>query len=302
MRRTFLAVVCILFLATGKVTAQGNQISQEGMDIMRAMEDSLKVTADSMYNSYIPDFRTGYCQTFIRQLIKALKVPNSYLYPFDSIKHVINIISPDDNSFRIFNWQVITNEYTTHYYGAIQMPEEHLKLYPLVDCSDLLGKYAEDSILFDSKWFGAIYYRIITHTIDDKKVYTMLGKNESSPVSTKKVLDPLVFTDKGPIFGAYIFDGRAKQMPGMSIARFIIEYKKGVSASMNWDTDMQVIYFDRLASDVNDPNRKYTYVPSGQYDGFRWEHDQWQFKQDLIPVQDLGDGKAPDGQPAFNRK
>jgi hypothetical protein len=65
---------------------------------------------------------------------------------------------------------------------------------------------------------------------------------------------------------------------------------------------MQLVYFDRLASDVNDPNRKYTYVPSGQYDGFKWEGDQWQFKQDLIPVQDLGDGKAPDGQPAFNRK
>jgi hypothetical protein len=54
--------------------------------------------------------------------------------------------------------------------------------------------------------------------------------------------------------------------------------------------------FDRLASQVNDPARKYTYIPTGQYDGFRWDGAQWSYVQDLIPPLILKDGEAPDAQ------
>lgn len=305
LRKTILVIAGFILFFSGKSLAQDNSlgsISDEGRAFLRAMEDSLITTADSMYTAYIPDTRPAYCERFVKQLIKALKVPNSYKYPFDTLSKKINIIYPDDNSYRIFNWNIQPTPVTNRYYGAIQMPAEQLKLYPMVDYSEDLGKMATDSPLTKTKWYGAIYYRIITHEVDGKKVYTLFGLNASSPISNKKVLEPLEFTDNGPVFGAQIFNVNSETAPGNRIYRFIIEYKKEVQASMNWDDELKVIYFDKLQSQVNDPNRKYTYVPSGQYDGFKWQDDQWKYVTDLIPIQSLKDGEAPSGEKPFNAK
>ncbi|MGN6569523.1 MAG: hypothetical protein ACTHJ0_16305 [Flavipsychrobacter sp.] len=305
LRKTLLIVAGFILFFSSHLLAQDNTtggLSAESRAYLHAMEDSLITTADSMYTAYIPDTRPAYCERFVRQLIKALKVPDSYKYPFDSLGKKINIMYPDDNSFRIFNWNINPTPVTSRYYGAIQMPTEQLKLYPMIDYSEEIGRYAEDSALSRTKWYGALYYRIITHEVDGKKIYTLFGLNASSPISNKKVMDPLVMTDNGPVFGAQIFNINSQTSPGTPIYRFIIEYKKEVQASMNWDDDMKVVYFDKLVSQVNDPNRKYTYVPSGQYDGFKWQDDQWKYVADLIPVQPLKDGEAPSGEKPFNAK
>ncbi len=280
---TFLGLV--LMIGPGKADAQD-------FKNIAAIEDSLLVTADSMYNAFIPDMRTVHTEQFVRQLVRALKEPNSYSYPFTKLQEKINIIYPDDKSFRLFNWSVMPTEITTLYFGAIQMPGEQLKLYPLRDISDQIKKGAEDTILTGGKWYGAIYYRIIPQQFEGRKIYTMFGLNGGSAMTNKKVLDPMVVTDKGVTFGAPIFNMRSQNRPAERINRFIMEYKKTVQASLNWDKDMNAVYFDRLVSEANDPNKKYTFVPSGQYDGFRW-NERWDYIQDLIPIDPLTDGKAP---------
>lgn len=306
MRKYLLLISCFLILGVPRSYAQDSaavsSISPEGLDIIHAMEDSLLVTADSMYHAFIPDTREGYSQRFIRQLVKALKVPNSYNYPFDKLQQKINIIYPDDKTFRIFNWSIDPTLVSKRYYGAIQMPSEQLKLYPLIDYTQELGRHATDSALSHSKWYGALYYRILPHNVNGQTVYTLFGLNASSAISNKKVMDPLTFTDQGPVFGAQIFDVVSENVPGQRVYRFILEYKKEVQVSMNWDDDLKAVYFDKLVSQVNDPNRKYTFVPSGQYDGFKWEDEQWKYMKDLIPVQVLKDGDAPAGEKPFNSK
>lgn len=312
MFRNFLVFVIAVIFSSASVQAQNedtvkapirnDRISAQGMDMMHAMEDSLLLTIDSVYNAFIPDTRADYCQRFIRQLVKALKVPNSYYYPFDRLVKKIDITYPDDNEFRIFNWNTSLTLPTKRYYGAIQMPEEKLKLYPLVDYSDELGRTAADSPLTNGKWYGAQYYRIIRHSVGGRKIYTLFGYNAGSAISNKKVMDPLYFTDEGPVFGAQVFDVRSDNVPSQMVYRFILEYKKGVSVSLNWDNDLKCIYFDKLVSQINDPNRKYTFIPSGSYDGFRWEDEMWKYKKDLIPLQILEDGHAPDGDRPFNSK
>ena len=58
-----------------------------------------------------------------------------------------------------------------------------------------------------------------------------------------------------------------------------------------------MIIFDKLVSQINDPNRKYTFAPTGQYDGLRWENERWNYVSDLIPVTILKDGEAPEDPP-----
>lgn len=289
-------VICIAFilplLGNSKVKAQASD-----MDELARMEDTLSLMADSMYTAFIPDMRPAYCEQFVRKLVKALKIPNSYNYPFDRLKGKINIIYPEDKSFRVFNWVVTSSEIARRYYGAIQMPGEQLKLYPLLDYSAEVTKNEEDTVLSNTRWYGCLYYRIITHEVNGKPMYTMFGLNEASTLSNKKIMDPMVFGDKGPVFGAPIFSIGSHKYPGQPIKRFVLEYKKGVQVGLNWDDDLKAVYFDKLVSQINDPNRKYTFVPSGDYDGFKWSDEMWQLVHELITIQVLKNGEAPTGAP-----
>ena len=292
LKKIFVFSAFVLAIAVGSRShAQG--ITPHDMEKLHIMEDSMMVTIDSMYEAYLPDTHIGYSERFIRQLIKTLKIPNSYLYPFDKIKEKINVIYADDNAFRIFNWSIDKSEIFKRYYGAVQLPEEKLKLYGLTDYTDQLGKGAEDSVLTHGKWMGALYYRIMSAEVEGQKIYTLFGFTESSPVSNKKILDPLIVTDSTITFGAPIFGVGSKNFPKQRINRFILEYKKGMQVGMNWDNEKKMIVFDDLVSQVNDPNRKYTYVPSGQYNGFQWGNEMWNYLMNIMPITELQDGQAP---------
>lgn len=276
--------------------------AQSGFEKMQQIEDSMLITADSMYHAFIPDERGVYVERFVKQLLEALKQPNSWEYEFPKLKEVISIMYPEDKAFRLFNWGIAPTEVTRRYYGAIQLPEKELKLYPLFDYSSKLKDCIEDTVLTNGKWYGGIVYRIIPKEVDGETVYTLFSMNASSAISNKKTLDPMIITEKGPVFGAQIFEYNSPCHPEKRINRFIIEYKKEVQASMNWDTDFNAIYFDRLVSQVNDPNRKYTYVPSGQYDGFKWKGDTWSFVQNLIPIEIRENGEAPNPSPMSKKE
>ncbi len=278
-----------------QTAAVWHEIAPVNLEKLAIMEDSLTTTADSMFNAFLPDTRTGYCERFVRQLIHALKIPNSFYYDFKKITDRINIIYADDSAFKIYNWGIQPTINTERYYGAIQLPEEKLKLYGLTDFTDQLGKGMADSVLTGGKWVGAIYYRVMSKMVEGKKVYTLFGFNGSSPISNYKILDPLTIDEKGIKFGAPIFGYPSENFRGKPVNRFVLEYKKGVQVGMNWDAERNAIVFDYLVSQINDPHRKYTFVPSGGYDGFRWGNGVWNYVRDLIPITILQDGQAPDG-------
>jgi len=295
MRPFRLALLSVFLLAFGPQLRATAALPPTGI---QAYEDSLVRTADSMYNAFIPDMRLNYALQFIRQLKGALALPGSYDYPFDSLSKVINILPSGDGRFRIFNWVVAPSEVARRYYGAIQTGGEGGRLWGLVDYSGELTKGAEDSVLTGGRWYGVLYYRImrIEGSPDSEPAYTVFGVNASSPVSTKKVLDVLTLTPRGPRFGAPIF-GIRSQATRDRVKRFILEYRKDAQASLNWDDRVGGIFFDRLFSPSGDDARKYTLVPSGQYDGFRWRSGEWVFVKDIVPITILQDGEQPTGGP-----
>lgn len=267
-----------------------------GSPTIAQLEDSLVTTADSMYAAFLPDTRVVYSERFARQLVAALKLPDSWNYKFDSLNKRINILYPEDGAFRIFNWEIAPTEETRRYYGAIQLPSSTLKLYGLVDYSQNFGKAEEDTVLSGGKWYGALYYRIHTETVDGQPVYILFGRNGGGRNSNKKLLEPLHFESSGPVFGAPVFNIRSQARNSQRVNRFILEFKKDVQAGMNWDPTQRIIYFDNLVSQVNDPARKYTYVPSGQIDGFRFNGNSFDFIQDVVRIVPRKDGEAPMGE------
>lgn len=291
MLKRIISAIAIAVACNHQVQAQ--EISPQDKERLEIMEDSMVTTVDSMYEAFMPDSHPIYCERLVKQLIRTLKVPNSYLYPFDKLKQKINIIAPEDNAFRIFNWGLDISPIYRRYYGAIQLPQEQLKLYGLNDYAEKLGRNAEDTVLTGGKWYGALYYNILPTEYEGRKMYTMFGFSAGGGLSNKKVLDPLFLTDTSITFGAPVFGFPSQNRPKERVKRFILEYKKEVHVAMNWDKEKQLIIFDNLTSQVNDPNRKYTYAPSGEYDGFSWENDMWNFHRNLFPVKELQDGQAP---------
>lgn len=270
------------------------EIDKEGMAELTRLEDSLLVIADSMYNAPIPDYRMDYCVKFAKTLRKALDIPNSFYYPFTKLEQKVHILYPEDKSFRIINWMIAPSEILRRYYGAIQLQGTDLKLYPLRDFSEKLDQGAETATLTADQWYGCEYYKVMEQNIQGEKMYLLFGFSSNGTSSNKKILDIMSVTPNGPVFGAPVFllpDARGQRLIAKS--RMVLEYKKAAQVSLNYDAAKGMIMFNRLMSEINDPNRKNTYIPTGQTDGLKLENGQYMFVKDAIQVLKLQDGQAP---------
>lgn len=214
--------------------------------------------------------------TFIRTLVSALRVPHSYNFPFDSVKS-ISVLNSPDNRFRIFSWHVMNQDGSYRYYGTVQMNTgEKLLMYPLEDYSPLL-KNPEDSVTNTSKWYGAQYYKII-RAGGDKPHYVLLGWKGNNVKSTKKVIEVLSFDrDNKPVFGMPVFSGNGKNRK-----RIIFEYTRQASMLLRYVPSEDLIVFDHLsAPDAKMKDHPETFGPDLSYDGYRLRGGKWVFEENL---------------------
>lgn len=287
--RGFLLV--LLFIFSLSVSAQN--LSKASFNQLKKMEDSMKVYGREMIMEKTASQRFIADSVFIRMLVRSLKTPYSFNYPFDSLQTVSHIYAPD-STFRIFSWQFARDDDYYRQRGAIQMKtaDGSLKLFPLLDMSDFT-KAPQDSIRTGQNWIGAIYYSVIMKTFDNKKYYTLLGFDDNNMRSTKKWIEVLTFNDNGkPVFGGPYFSVLKDSLKSSAPARYCMEYKKEGNARMNYDKDMNMIVFDHLVSENNEPSKAYTLVPDGDYQGFKWENGKW-VQIDKIFNYKLQDGQAP---------
>ncbi|MBO9572668.1 MAG: hypothetical protein J7497_10755 [Chitinophagaceae bacterium] len=268
-----------------------NAHSQSARKLLAAKEDTLKIFADSMINAVSPETRFRDDSNFVRGLVRALKINNSFYYPFDSLKTISRLYAPD-SSFRIITWQLKKDEYVYLQKGAIQMNTKNgeLKLFPLFDYSMFTAK-PSDSARTNNNWIGAIYYKIIKKEYRGKNYYTLLGFDDFSISSNKKWMEVLTFNDKNePVFGGPFISFKEDTLKKPVQARFNIEYKKEANTLFNYDKDLDMIVFDHLISETDEPARKNTYIPDGSYEGFKWVNGQW------VHVDRIFDFKLQDGQ------
>jgi hypothetical protein len=269
MMKQFL--LAILLCCGGAATAQ-QAVS------LAAMEEALKKPAYDILNAEeFPDrFRAD--SLFTRGLVRALRTPYSFSYHFDSLTTISQLYAPD-SSFRIFTWQ-LQMEDLSHYRqkGAIQMrtKDGSLKLIPLYDYS----RYTEnpvDSVRDNQHWIGAVYYNIIQTAYNNRKYYTLLGYDANDARSAKKWMEVLTFDDAGnPQFGGRYFNYRNDSIkPYQPAYRFCFEFKKEANAKLNYDPELDMIILAHLVSEEGDTRKKYTLVPYGTYEGFRWQSGKW---------------------------
>ena len=292
MNVAFKYAVLVLFVLSARASSAQKIPGADLKELVRK-EDSLKSVSDSMINAENPASRFRADSNFVRMLIRSLKTKNSFYYPFDSIATVSRLVAPD-SSFRIFTWQLKRDEYMYIQKGAIQIntPDGSLKLYPLFDASMFTGKPV-DSVRTRTNWIGAVYYRIIQKEYNNKKFYTLLGFDDFSVSSNRKWMEVLTFNENGePVFGGPFVSFREDTLKKPTQQRFGIEFKKEARTTLNYSTDMDMIIFDHLVSENDEPDRKDTYIPDGDFEGFKWDKGQWVHVNKIFNFA-LKDGQSP---------
>lgn len=220
-------------------------------------------------------------------LEETLNQPNSFDFPFDSLKKDIGILTSPDNKFRIINWNIEKNDGTHQYYGFIQekyvvakKKTESVLLFPLIDKSPEI-RNPENTISDNKKWFGMLYYKIIPVKIKKKTFYTLLARDMNDKLSQKKIIDVLTFDSNGnPRFGADVFS-----LPKKYPKRVIFEYASSCIFALKYNETMDMIVFDRLAPIEPQLEGQYQYYCTSdfEYDGLKIKKGKWVFQADVAP-------------------
>jgi hypothetical protein len=279
---------CVLFLLSG--ASYGQRISQKDNKLLQKKEDSLKKSAHEILYGRNAEDRFSADSQFTKTLVRALQIKNSFYYPFDSLVSIAKVVPPD-SSFKIFTWQLAVNGDVIRKHGAIQMntKDGQLKLFPLIDKTDLI-KNQEDTVTSNHAWIGALYYKVIEEKAFGKTFYTLLGFDDNSMVSDRKIIDVLTFKDGQPVFGGPYFSFKNSGATSKPKDRYIMEFRKNASPKLSYDEEMGIIIFEHLVSETGEPKKKYTYIPDGDYEGLEWKDGKW------IYIEKIFNQKTPEGQ------
>lgn len=290
----FLGMACVIF-------AHAQQLSKENLAELVKREDSMKMHAPVILVGTTGADRLTADSIFTRQFVRALRIPYSFEFPFDSLFTISRLYAPD-SSFRIFTWQLQINEELVRQHGAIQMrtKDGSLQLFPLSDKSDVIPGL-EDSITNHQSWMGAVYYRMLMNKVQGRKIYTLLGYDENDSSTSKKLIEILEFVNGEPRFGARIFRYPTNEIKASSPARFIMEFKKDAGPRLNYDEELNMIILEHLVSETGNPLNKNTLVGDGDYDGFRWMNGKWVFVNKIFKEK-TPEGQAPVPQPIRDDK
>ncbi|MCO5249675.1 MAG: hypothetical protein M9887_12090 [Chitinophagales bacterium] len=286
----------VFLLTTFIISLTGNNLYSKNLlpnpnneiNSFKIYHDSLKVYDYALINDSTEELRSAASYKIIKTLAKALRTEGSYSYSFDSLKSIA-ILTPDDNQFRIFTWQLSYDNGTYRYFGVIQTNELHPKLQPLVDYESF---YEEPKhIIVDAdRWIGALYYNMISVKKGKTTYYTLLGWNANNSITNKKVIDILWFDKDGKAkFGYPLFNTGKKE----TITRIILEYKKDAVLSLNYYPDLQQIFYDHLVSLSGSSNDEaFDKVPDGTLEAYEWKKGMWNHI-DVVDYEKRKDGEAP---------
>ncbi|MCU7549052.1 hypothetical protein OCK74_07985 [Chitinophagaceae bacterium LB-8] len=299
MKKTVLFIL-VIFVFNSIVTAQ--KITPSDLKLLTKKEDSLKALAKNLIVDSLTAGRMRNDSFFVRTLIRGLQVKNSFYYPFDSVQGISNVYAPD-STFRIFSWSLSFDDYYSRQRGAIQFrtPDGSLRLVPLRDFSEFTSD-PTDSVRTKDTWIGAVYYKIIKTQFNQKNYYTLFGFDNNSVRSNKKWIEVMTINEKNqPVFGGPYFTFEKDSVKRPVQYRYSIEYKKEASTFVNYDEDLKLILVDHLISETDEPDKPYTFIPDGDYEGFEWKGGKWTHI-DKVFHQKLEDGQAPVPKPILEKE
>jgi hypothetical protein len=266
-------------------------ISLLAQDNFKVFQDSIIEISDLAVKGESIEKRSRASKQLEKLLERILKLKDSYDYPFDSVKSIAILKSPDQ-AFKLFNWNELQDNGTYKYYCLIQTHDKKTNETKVFTLNDNQRK-TERAIITKSNlrypnWYGAHYYQIIYSKYKKQKSYTLLGWEGRDGLSTCKVIDILYFDKNNePVFGLPVLpaynEGKTYDK-NIKLSRIIFEYSNQLSMSLRYIDELKMIVYDYLAPPSTEYEGKYAYYgPDMSYDALRFKKGKWVLIEDIQP-------------------
>lgn len=261
MRKALIALIITGYLCCAGFQSRAQQNTPHTLS---QLQDSLSRISEDITNATENTARFEQNARFIKTLVQALRLPGSFDVPFDSLRMISALKSPD-GTFKLYTWFVPTNEGGFRYFGTIQMPSKNgLQLFPLIDDTE---NFPDSNAVAEPKtWFGSRYYEIVPVQNGKETYYALLGWKGNSSKTTSKVIEILSFKNGTPVFGKPVFEQAGKLS---ARNRLIFTYNKMNSMTLRFDKKVNMIVLDHLApyDPAMEGNFEY-YASDSSFDGY----------------------------------
>jgi len=269
-------LVLILALLSFNSSAQ-----VEADTAMIRIESELAVLLHNLRQSKNDTERELHNLTFYEAMKMALRKPGVMDHPFSQLTTVSTIKSPD-NVFRIFNWNIETDQLSHKHFCFVVKKGRGIGKNKVIEFrEDKLTIPSEPSIqLSPGRWYGALYYKIIPVKKSGKTFYTVLGFNGNTRSSNKKILEVFWFRGNSLKIGYPLFE--ASEHSDELKRRIFFEYSEKATVRVNFEAEIGKIVFNHLSPESeNLKDFKEFYVPDLTYDAYYWKDGIWKYQKDI---------------------
>lgn len=273
----------LIFVFIGLMLMSASGIAQQKNDLA-ILNEQLQELHNTIGTAQDKESRMAASDSTIVLLNQHWNTPGFFEYPFDRIKGLTALTSPD-KQFRIFNWNVPLDKGSQHYEAFIlkKAEEDQLEWIELKITKRPQSNLKNKTLRAD-EWYGALYYDIIEMDRGRKSYYVLLGWDGNDRLTTKKYIDVLSFTSRNePRFGASVF----KMEHGMQ-KRIVFEYSDEVSMSLKYYPRDNRIVYDHLSPRSSGMEGNYAfYGPDLSYDALHLKKGKWELETNV----DIRQGK-----------
>lgn len=251
-------------------------LAQESVDSLKRYENDLIELFDKMVQETDFDKKGEANHIFAKHFANVLNMDGAFDYPFDSLVNIGKQKS-DDNLLRIFTWNLPQPRGYQKYFGFVMLKTPNS--VKVITLADSRSKFQEPHLEqgSPSKWFGALYYKIIVQEFAGSTYYTLLGVDLNNIFSSKRLVEVLYVDNGELVFGKPIIRFR-----NQLLSRVIFEYSSRATMVLRWDENYNMIICSHLIPmQPNFAGNYQYYVPDLSYDGFKFNQGYWDYMPDI---------------------
>ena len=219
-------------------------------------------------------------QCFDSILRKMVVSEGGFEYPFDSIRSMSVITSPD-SVFKIYNWAFPQRD-NYRYFAYVHFREGN-KMVKLIDRSPFIRDYKYKE-LSSGNWYGVLYYDIALHQVQGQEIYTLLGWDINTPKTKKRIIEVFTLREGNLVFGRPIFDlGKKDSEKYSGIVpqdfRLVYEYVATSKMLLRFDRNKDRIIMSHLVPlNTSVPSFMSERGPDDTFDALHFRDGKWRLK------------------------
>lgn len=277
--RFFLIFTCLMLVSIQPISGQSisiDSLTSLYNHIYRQKSDSSKIIASRQFTGELANFCT---------LNPAKELPG--------ITKNLAILHSNDNSLQIISYNVPLSDGKHHYECLIlKKHQNNFRFWILQDSSEsiLSPKNVE---LSPKRWFGALYYQLISENFKNCNYYTLLGWDGNNQQFARKIIEIMWFDEEGELhFGMPVFAGSRDQRVFYEYAQgaaFTLRYEEQIFYRRKWWSRKPVSYvrplilFNRLVTTAGNTKNlpQFNYPAGNILDAWLFENKKWKILRDV---------------------